>query len=166
MAPRTIRPTQGLIKAAIFNMLGPAVLDAEVLDLYAGSGALGIEALSRGAGRATFVERTQDGVKSIRANLAALGYEDRATAVQAEVLRWLRMHGPEAATADLVLLDPPYDDHNLDPVLAALDSLVSPEAIVVVEHSSRGALPKFERLQVDRTRRHGDTSVTIARASA
>jgi 16S rRNA (guanine966-N2)-methyltransferase len=147
-------------------MLGPAVLDAEVLDLYAGSGALGIEALSRGAARATFVERSQDGVRAIRANLEALGYEDRAVVAQAEALRWLRGHLPQVSSAGLVVLDPPYDDPNLDSVLAALDSVMGPGAIVVLEHSSRRPLPAFERLQVDRTRRHGDTSVTIARANA
>jgi 16S rRNA (guanine966-N2)-methyltransferase len=166
VAPKTIRPTQGLIKGAIFNMLGPAVLESEVLDLYAGSGALGIEALSRGAVRATFVERSPDGVRAIRANLAALGYGDRAVVAQADALRWLRAHEPEAASAGLILLDPPYDDPSLDGVLAALDSLAAPRAIVVLEHSSRRPLPACERLIVDRTRRHGDTSVTIARASA
>lgn len=166
MAPKTIRPTQGLIKAAIFNMLGPAVLDSEVLDLYAGSGALGIEALSRGAAEAIFVERSLDGVRSIRANLAALDYEDRATVAQADALRWLRTHEAEAASARLVLLDPPYDDPHLDSVLSALDSLAAPTATVVLEHASRRALPSLKRLVIDRSRRYGDTSVTIARASA
>ena len=166
LAPRGIRPTQGLIKGAIFNMLGPRVLEADVLDLYAGSGALGIEALSRGAARANFVERAPEGVRAIRANLAALGYEERATVVQSDVPRWLRVHAGEAARATLVLADPPYDDPGLEAALAALDESLAPGAVLVLEHPGGKPLPPLRRLLVDRTRRHGGTSVTIAVAGA
>src|SRR5438105_11564977 len=85
--PRGIRPTQGLVKEAIFNMVAEAVPDAVVVDLFAGSGALGIEALSRGAARAVFVERDEPAAAILRQNLEALGYRDRARTVRAEVLR-------------------------------------------------------------------------------
>ncbi len=167
MAPPGIRPTQGLIKGAIFNMLGPAVLEARVLDLYAGSGGLGIEALSRGAAFCTFVERSGEGVLALQRNLSALDYADRATVVRAALPRWLRSTagGAAAAEASLVLADPPYEEEGLDSVLTELDRSLTEGALLVVEHASRRALPALERLQVEKSRRHGGTSVTIARAA-
>ncbi len=164
-APRQVRPTQGLVKGVIFNMLGPRVLEARVLDLYAGSGGLGIEALSRGAAGATFVERSGEGAQAIRENLAATGYGERAEVVRAPVLRWLREHPAEVGEADLVLADPPYADPELDAVLAVLDASLGVGATLVVEHASGRALPALARLVTDRTRRHGGTSVTIARVA-
>ena len=164
VAPRDIRPTQGMVVQAIFNMLGPAVLEAEVLDLFAGSGALGIEALSRGAAAATFVERSEEGVAAIRRNLETLGYRERGRVVRAEAVHWVRGHGPEVGRAKVVLLDPPYRDPVLATALAALDVAVGEGTLVVAEHWSRQALPELSRLRVTRDRRYGDTSVTIAQA--
>lgn len=148
-------------------MLGPAVLEARVLDLYAGSGGLGIEALSRGAAFCTFVERSGEGVLALRRNLSALGYLERAAVVRAALPHWLRSPAGVAATAEasLVLADPPYEDESLDAVLRELDRSLAEGAVLVVEHGSRRPLPALPRLQVDRTRRHGGTSVTIARAA-
>src|SRR5437016_11782722 len=77
-APKTIRPTQGMVKQAIFNMVGPRIEGATVVDLFAGSGALGIEALSRGASRVTFVDQQPRGLAILQQNLDALGFKDRA----------------------------------------------------------------------------------------
>lgn len=147
-------------------MLGPRVLEARVLDLYAGAGGLGIEALSRGAAIAVFVERSAPAVRAIKTNLHALGYESRATIVQSEARRWLAAGPPDLAQATLALLDPPYADPDLDAVLAALAARLPAGATVVVEHATRRSLTTPPRLAVDRTRRHGDTSVTIARIEA
>ena len=141
-------------------MLGTRVLDAVVADLYAGSGALGIEALSRGAERAVFVEKAGHGAVAIRANLAALGLEDRATVVQGDVRGHLAGSAPVESWT-LVLLDPPYGSPDLRPVLEQLDQRLPASASVVVEHGRADALPELERLRVDRQRRYGDTSVTI-----
>src|SRR5260370_34159587 len=88
-APKNIRPTQGMVKQAIFNMVGPSVEGASVLDLFAGSGALGIEALSRGAANVTFVDREPRGLAILRQNLDALGLKDRANVIRGDVVRWL-----------------------------------------------------------------------------
>ncbi|MDQ1424148.1 MAG: hypothetical protein QOD72_1646, partial [Acidimicrobiaceae bacterium] len=103
---RDTRPTGDRVRQAVFNALTSldAVVDARVLDLYAGSGALGIEALSRGAAHATFVERSSVALAAIRANLDTTGLGGRATVVQADALSWL----PARDAVDLALVDPPY----------------------------------------------------------
>jgi 16S rRNA (guanine966-N2)-methyltransferase len=153
-----------MVKQAIFNLLGVRVLEARVLDLFSGSGALGIEALSRGAASVTFVERAEPAIAAIRANLAALGYQDRSRVVQGEAVWWLRGHPAEIARHNLVLLDPPYADPVLDGALRALDAAVAPGTLVVIERAAARDLPAAERLLVDRDRRYGGTSVTILAA--
>jgi 16S rRNA (guanine966-N2)-methyltransferase len=160
-APKGVRPSQGLVKEAIFNSLGAVVNGSEVLDLCAGSGALGLEALSRGAARATFVEREEDAFQVIRKNLQTLGWDERGRAVKSEALRWLRDHPDELANVTLVLFDPPYNDPVLDRGLSMLDEKLSDGATVVVEHATRRRLPRWEHLKELRERRYGDTSVTF-----
>jgi 16S rRNA (guanine966-N2)-methyltransferase len=160
-APRGIRPTAGLVREAIFNLVGPDVGDAVVLDLFAGSGALGIEALSRGAERALFVDQDEAAVRVIRRNLESLGLAGRGRAVRADVPRWLAGHATEVREATLVLLDPPYNDAVLEHALTLLDPLVGEEASVVAEHSHRQSLPALGRLRPARQRRYGDTAVSV-----
>lgn len=160
--PKGIRPTQGLVRAAIFNLVGPEIDGADVLDLFAGSGALGIEALSRGAATVTFVDRQERGLAILRQNLDALELKDRARVVRADVVRWLEASSDEVTHASLVFLDPPYDDVVLERALKALDSVLI-QATVVAEHSRRQVVPALARLQVDRQRRYGDTMVTVMR---
>jgi 16S rRNA (guanine966-N2)-methyltransferase len=161
-APKNIRPTQGIVKQAIFNILGPDIEGASVLDLFAGSGALGIEALSRGAAAVTFVDQQPRGLAILRQNLDALGFKDRARLVRSDVVRWLEASPDAVRSADYVFLDPPYEDVVLDRALQALDRHVS-DAVVLAEHSRRQQLPALQRLRVDRERRYGDTIVTVLR---
>jgi len=159
-APKNIRPTQGMVKQAIFNMVGPRIEAAAVVDLFAGSGALGIEALSRGAARVTFVDQQPRGLAILRQNLDALGFKERAHLVRADVVRWLDDSPDAIKSADFVFLDPPYDDVVLDRALIVLDREVA-GATVLAEHSRRRPLPDLARLRVDRQRRYGDTLVTV-----
>jgi 16S rRNA (guanine966-N2)-methyltransferase len=161
-APKNIRPTQGMVKQAIFNMVGQSIEGARVLDLFAGSGALGIEALSRGAAHATFVDREQRGLAILRQNLDALGLKERAHVVRGDVVRWLEDSSSEVKEAGLVFLDPPYEDDVLDRALRVLDREVT-GATVLAEHSRRQRLPELNRLRTDRQRRYGDTMVTVFR---
>jgi 16S rRNA (guanine(966)-N(2))-methyltransferase RsmD len=163
-APRNIRPTQGVVKEAIFNIVAPYIEGATVIDLFAGSGAIGIEALSRGAAHVTFVDREERGLAILRQNLDALGFKERARLVRSDVVRWLEASPDTVRAADLVFLDPPYDDVVLDRALKALDREASPDATVLAEHSRRQQLPQLARLRVDRQRRYGDTMVTVYRA--
>ena len=162
-APKNIRPTQGMVKQAIFNMAGPRIEGSTVLDLFAGSGALGIEALSRGAGRVIFVDQQPRGLAILRQNLDALGFKERAQVVRGDVVRWLESSPQTVAAADFILLDPPYDDVVLERALKLLDR-DAVRATVMAEHSRRQTLPALSRLQIDRERRYGDTVVTVLKA--
>ena len=162
-APKGIRPTQGMVKEAIFNLIGPRIADAHVLDLFAGSGALGIEAMSRGAAAVTFVDREPRGLAILRQNLEALDLKARAAVVRADVVRWLESSPDKIKEAGVVFLDPPYEDAVLDRALKVIDREVA-DAVVLVEHSRRQEVPELARLRVDRQRRYGDTMVTVLRA--
>lgn len=150
------RPTSDRAREGLFSSL-QSLLDLEgahVLDLYAGSGALGLEALSRGAASATLVEHDPRALVALRTNVDALGLP--AAVVDADVARFL-LRSP--SPYDLVLLDPPYDD-DVDPVLAALDPWLAEGAVVVVERRTRGAAPVpapgWEEL---RARRYGEATL-------
>jgi len=162
-APKNIRPTQGMVKQALFNMVGPRIEGARVLDLFAGSGAIGIEALSRGAAHVTFVDREPRGLAILRQNLDVLGFKDRAHVIRGDVVRWVQVSRDAVRAATFIFLDPPYEDVVLDRTLKALDGEVA-GATVLAEHSRRQSLPELSRLRVDRQRRYGDTLVTVLTA--
>jgi 16S rRNA (guanine966-N2)-methyltransferase len=163
---RTTRPTSDRVREALFSMLGE--LDGVVaLDLFAGSGALGIEALSRGAERVVFVERDASAVSTLRANLTALGLnETEATVRVGEALASLRAARARDETYDLVFIDPPYRHASeLQGALSALlPALLSPTARVVVESDRRA--PAELALETITRRRYGDTTITIHRLPA
>lgn len=160
---RDTRPTSDRVREAIFNALGSLdVVDgARVLDLFAGSGALGIEALSRGAAHATFVDRDDRAVEAIWANLVATGLTDRAMVSAHDAMSWLtRRPGPGAF--ELALADPPYAFDEWDTLLAAAAEL--PIDIVVIE-SDRAVDPGGKWLMV-REKAYGSTVVSIVRRTS
>jgi 16S rRNA (guanine966-N2)-methyltransferase len=159
----TTRPTSDRVREAIFSMLGE-LRDARVLDLFAGTGALGIEALSRGAERAVFVERDGAALAALRANLRALELgEDQAEVRRAEALAALRSARAGAETYDLVLIDPPYGRAGEmgGELSSALAPLLSEQARVVVECDRRAPLEL--PWEIEKERRYGDTTITIHR---
>ena len=162
-APKGIRPTQGMVKEAIFNLVGPGIDGVHVLDLFAGSGAIGIEALSRGAAGVTFVDREPRGLAILRQNLEVLDLKSRSQVVRADVVRWLEGSPDELKQAGFVFMDPPYEDPVLVRALKAIDRGAS-DATLVVEHSRRQELPALTRMHIDRQRRYGDTMVSVLRA--
>jgi 16S rRNA (guanine966-N2)-methyltransferase len=160
---RVTRPTSDRVREALFAMLGE-LHGASVLDLFAGSGALGIEALSRGADRAVFVERDKSVARVLHANLAALGLEPQAVEVRrCDAHAALRSARTRKETYDLIFIDPPYSQANdWGPELSAiLPSLLRPAARIVVESDRRTPLQLC--LEVEQQRRYGDTSITIHR---
>jgi 16S rRNA (guanine966-N2)-methyltransferase len=155
------RPTGERVREALFSILGD-IADARVLDLFAGTGALGIEALSRGAARAVFVERAPAAASVLRANLDALGLSaEHAELRRQDVLVVLRAARRRSETYDLVFIDPPYrraEDWGGE-LAALLSPLLSPLARVVTESDRR--LPLSLDLGPSETRRYGDTLITI-----
>lgn len=150
------RPTTDKVREATFNALGSLdlVRDATVVDLFAGSGALGIEALSRGAAHCTFVERDRAALRTLRANLAALDLDDRAKVVAGDAGKYAA-----ALPADLVLADPPYGFDAWDGLLGATG------APFVVAESGR-ELPEVDGWEIRRSRRYGRTWVAFYERTA
>ena len=155
-APRgqDTRPTSDRVRENAFNLIGP-VDDADVLDLFAGSGALGIEALSRGASSATFVELDRYACKVIGANLDSLGF--RGTVLQQDALRAVTS---ERRTYDLILCDPPYGyDHSK--VTAQLAKLLREDGVLVYESSGREEPPEVPGLEQRTSRKYGSARLTL-----
>lgn len=155
---RVTRPTSDRVREALFSMLGP--LDgARVLDLFAGSGALGIEALSRGATEATFVERDARAAATIRRNIDALGLAD-ARVHERDVLSFVRVARP---AYDLVFVDPPYDAAPTlaGPLTEALPAALTADALIVTESDKRHPLELD--LPLVRERAYGDTRIALHR---
>ncbi len=168
-APGTgTRPLADRVKQTLFAILEPDLPGARFLDLFAGSGAAGIEALSRGAAEAVFVEHDPGAVRVIAANLARtrLGGPG-ADVVRDDALRWLRRHGadPDAAPFDLVVVDPPYaDTPALAAALEALGPVVARGGRVVAKHFWRDAPPeRVGLLASERERRFGESALTFYR---
>jgi 16S rRNA (guanine966-N2)-methyltransferase len=168
-APRGLRtrPTADRVRVALFDILGPAVRGMRVLDLFAGTGAVGIEALSRGAARAVFVERDRDALRALRGNLAALRLgRDAARVVAGEALALLPALATSEGAFDLVFLDPPYAGDLAARVLTRLapSPLLTVGTEVVVQHFAKTPLPCPTGLAPSRDRRRfGDTALTFFR---
>ncbi|MCX6897822.1 MAG: RsmD family RNA methyltransferase [Verrucomicrobia bacterium] len=162
-----VRPTPDKVKGAVFSSLGELVIGARVLDLYAGSGALGIEALSRGASCATLVDRSRSCVAAIEKNLAAARLEETATVVESDINRALRRLGG-GPRFTLVLADPPYAktpgrSSLAQELLDNADLAVVTEAggWLVLEHYRSDTLTPPAAWRFNRQQRHGDTLVSF-----
>ena len=161
---RETRPTSDRVREAIFSFLG-SVTGSKVLDLYAGSGALGIEALSRGAAHAVFVERAGATLKVLRGNLRDLELDSSTVVVPKTVARYLGTSKPlREGPFDLVFADPPYaalsDAARELEALVLVPAAISPDARIIMEHAARDEAPTVGGIVPLRTRRYGDTAVT------
>ena len=161
------RPVTDRVKESVFGSLEPRLADAAVLDLYAGSGAMAIEALSRGAAEALLVERDGEAAALIDANLERTGFGDASAVVRSDVRSYLR-RAPRR-TFDVVFVDPPYaaPDAEVEEVLGVLaEGWLAPEAIVVIRRQRRSPQPALpEGLEFTRVRNYGDTVVLVAAAT-
>ena len=158
--PQGVRPTSDRVREALFARLGD-ITGARVLDLFGGTGALSIEAISRGAAGAVLVDCSNRSLSVMRQNVAALGLEDRAEVVCGDALRVVRRLAG-GACFDLVFLDPPYESDLLALVLDALveGKLLAPSATVVVESPKRHTLAPARGLGVASQRDYGETRIT------
>ncbi len=159
-----MRPTGAKVREAVFAILGETVSGAAVLDLFAGTGALGIEALSRGAVQAVFVEDHPESLKVLRRNLEGLGLRDKTQVLPVAVLSAVKKLAVQGRKFDLAFLDPPYGGDQAAVALQALAAatVMAPEASVVVEHGRRDILPETAgNLQLLQLRRYGDTRVAF-----
>lgn len=163
--PDGTRPTSDRLRETLFNILGPRVLESVFLDAYSGTGAVGIEALSRGAAWVCFVERSGRALSAIRTNLAALGVTEGYRILGMDLGRALRVGTEECVCFDLAFLDPPYETEELyrrDLALLGAGSLVRPGGWVITEHARGVRMPESAgSLRRSRSIRQGRSVLTI-----
>ncbi|MGD0956694.1 MAG: 16S rRNA (guanine(966)-N(2))-methyltransferase RsmD [Candidatus Acidiferrales bacterium] len=165
-----LRPTSDRLRETLFNILGPAVEDSLFVDLYAGTGAVGIEAISRGARQVILIESHAKAAKLVRENLAALGIRAGAELIERDALTSLEKIAERRLVADFVFLDPPYaDTEEHVRVLEFLDEshLLAARGLVIVEHSCKMELPeRLDRLECTRQIEQGDAVLSFYRLAA
>jgi 16S rRNA (guanine966-N2)-methyltransferase len=160
------RPTSDMVRESLFNIVRELVADRLVIDLFAGTGALGLEALSRGAERAIFVEKDRENVSLIIRNIATLKYEDRAHVKLADAYRWARSFQPSGGEPVAVFIDPPYREYEanhrrLNHLIAQLVDQLPASSVIALEAGrilDATILPDFESWDI---RRYGDTRIAI-----
>ena len=158
-----VRPTGDNVRESLFGVLGRSVENKTVLDLFAGVGSLGIEALSRGARAAVFVEANPRAARIIRENLEALGLSGCARVLALEVGRALRKLDREEGRFDLVFLDPPYEQGLAEPVLTWLSRsvILGPDGVVILEHGAREKIqPRYDSLARGWEKRYGSKMIS------
>lgn len=166
---RDTRPTSDRLRETLFNVLAPRIEGAVFVDLYAGSGAVGIEALSRGAREAVFVERAEPALKAVRANLGALGIRGAYALEPRGVAAALKRLASTGRVADIVFLDPPYEHADeYETALGLLGGecadLLAPNAVVVAEHATKSDLEeRYGKLLRYRTLKQGDAALSFYR---
>lgn len=163
-AGRAIRPTADRIKESVFNILSGNIRNRRVLDLFAGTGALGIEAISRGAAFALFVDQATSALEAIGHNIRNLGLDVQTRVIHGNILNGLNCLSSVPQAFDLVFLDPPYATHAVAPALANLvaSGSLGPGACIVIEHSTREPIdPPVDTLSLVDRRRYGKTLVSF-----
>lgn len=156
------RPTLGRTKEALFSMLYGCIEGAKVLDLFGGSGALALEALSRGASHAVIGEKARDAIRVIQQNIQKLGAKDQAELIQGSWEQTLKRLAAERKSFNLIFIDPPYTMEP-SPVLQAIAgcNLLDNHGILVLEHATKETAPKVQGLVVQKSRAYRDTTLTI-----
>jgi len=160
---RRTHPMSERIRNALFNSIGPIVQDADVLDAFAGTGVLGLEALSRGASHATFIDKDRVAQRVLAGNIASLGVEDQSKLIPTSVHNWLET--ADDATFDLIFADPPYHDPQFSTV-EQLFGLLKPNGLMVLSHPGRGEVPIRNGIVVVDNRSYGNAYLTFFRRDA
>jgi RNA methyltransferase, rsmD family len=158
-----VRPTTDRVKESMFNIVQDWVYDSQVLDLFAGSGALGIEALSRGASQAVFCDNSLDSIKIIKSNIEKARVVDRSQIVSGDFKRCLRDMEAKNQSFDMIFVDPPYYEGLFEEVLDTIRSckILKKDGIVIVEHDAKKPIGQVEGLEVYKEKKYGITMLTF-----
>ena len=157
-----IRPTADKVREAVFNMIAGEVQGAKVLDLFAGTGAMGLEALSRGAHFCFFVDNGSEAVSIIRENVQMCASQDRSRIIQAPAASAIRRLGSENELFDLIFMDPPYAKGYIDKTLEIVGEVARNDALVIAERHIKDKPPQVPAIwRKDRDRRYGDALISI-----
>ncbi len=153
--PKDIRPTSSFLKKSIFDTLGDYILDKEVLEIFAGSGALGLEAISRGAKCCIFVDISRSSQKAIFENVKNLGYQDRAFFIKSDAIKFLRKCEHQF---DIIIADPPYDYKNYNELLKIAYSKLKENGMLIVQLSSKAKI-ELENYRVYKDYKKGESRI-------
>lgn len=158
-----VRPTTDRVKESMFNIVQDWAYDSQVLDLFAGSGALGIEALSRGASQAVFCDNSLDSIKIIKSNIEKARVADRSQIVSGDFKRCLRDMEAKNQSFDMIFVDPPYYEGLFEEVLDTIRSckILKKDGIVIVEHDAKKPIGQVEGLEVYKEKKYGITMLTF-----
>lgn len=158
-----IRPTTDRVKESMFNIIAPYIYDAVVLDLFSGSGALGIEALSRGAKEAYFCDKDPKSISVTKSNIAKAKLEDRSTVIVGDYIKGIKNFSDRNLKADLIFIDPPYYEGLFEEVLGSIISngILAKDGILLVEHDYNTSINHVDGLKVQKEKKYGKTAVTI-----
>ena len=159
-----VRPTTDRVKESLFNIINPYIIDSNVLDLFAGTGSLGIECLSRGASYSTFVDVSKESINIVKSNIKKARVENESTILNIDFKSAIERLGLQNKKFDIIFMDPPYYKNMFMDALLGIDcaNLLSEEGIIVVEHDTKD---KFEdqigRLVKTRDKKYGNTTLTF-----
>jgi 16S rRNA (guanine966-N2)-methyltransferase len=163
---KRLRPTSAKVREALFDILRGRIEGSSFADLYAGTGTVGFEALSRGARHAVFVEPDELRFKTIKGSVFALGFQDKSEVIKNEARGFLKKSVGRGEKYDIFFLDPPYQSDEIEKVLPIIgeSNLLSERCIVIVEHFSKKKVPEAAgKLKRDKTYKYGDTMLTFYR---
>lgn len=161
-----LRPTSSKVREAIFDILRERIIGSTFVDLYAGSGSVGIEALSRGAGYAVFVEANPLRIRIIEQLINEFGFKDKTRVIRSKAYDFIGKEAKKGSSFDIMFLDPPYQSEELMKILPFIGKtrLLKPDGLIIAEHFSKRALPEvIEGLRMVKSYRYGDTSLTLYR---
>lgn len=161
---KSIRPTTSKVREALFNILRDKIREASFLDLYAGTGAIGIEALNQGASEVVFVEASKGYAQNIKQKIAKLGFAERSRVIVKKVLSFLKGEELKDKSFDIIFLDPPYHADEINNALTAIGKshLLKREGVVIAEHFVKRQLPhEFGSLQFIKDYKYGDTILSL-----
>ena len=153
-------PMSERVRGSLFNIIGDEICDAEVLDAFAGSGALGLEALSRGAKQATFIERDKEAARLVKDNIYSLGVEAVSILSQNFLRTWINQN--KGKLFDVIFTDPPYNDMQFSTVSRLCDFL-RPNGLMVISYPGRGELPAIDKIVVVDNRSYGNAALRFYR---
>jgi len=159
-----VRPTTDRVKESLFNIINPYIIDSNVLDLFAGTGSLGIECLSRGALSATFVDVSKDSINIVKSNVKKSRFENESTILNIDFKSAIDRLKVQNKKFDIIFMDPPYYKNMFMDALSNIDNsnLLSEDGIIVVEHDTKDKfIDKIGRLEKTREKKYGNTTLTF-----
>ncbi len=160
-----VRPTTDRVKESLFNMINPYIMDSNILDLFAGTGSLGIECLSRGASKCVFVDKSKESIDIVKSNIKKARVESESIIINSDFKEAIRVK-IKNEKFDVVFMDPPYYKNLFIECLETIEesNILSEDGIIVVEHDTKEILPdEVKNLEKYRTKKYGNTTITFYR---